>query len=656
MPTRPGSLGAGILSARLVGIGVAGGLAVSVLLVVPDLLRLLPGPLAAHRVEMAILSLLGLDAAARAIAGGRTPWTAAVAPSRAAIGWLNPLADRALRWGLPGALAVICGALWIAWMPQYLTWPWARDPDTFATLAQGWDAGIRPYRDVLAYNFPGAIYLAWIVGKVAGWGQTAALYAVDALVVLGLGVALVAWSGRCLGGALPGLVGYLMFLGFYLGLTYEVVAQRDWYAALGAALALLVLQTDPSRRGRLAAAAFWAVALSFRPQAILFLPALTAAVVLAVRETDRRKWRALNALGEWGLALGLAAVLAFLPLLLAGLLDDLFRNLRIVAYGGPYSQASPAGMVTTFLDQFRHPPTVFALVATVLMAWLGPPGLRRTARPWALAWPAVLLYAPISPVQHNYLVHPLALFGAISLAMPVAWLIGATRLPGPVRVLVLALGLCLIWPGVPRFCSPARSLAALGPLVRGAEPTVPPLGSLNSFPRDGRVSSHWDCYCDVLRYLRARTDPQTPVANALNRPPFESINGPTGRLSPFLAESGVCWLSWVAIDLDGRFATALERTPGAVVVWSPRSQDPRRLRLDRVEAVIRQHYRFEARFGDIEVWRRADAPKPPESEAADAPWAARAERRSAYRRPSPVRRVASSCPRSDQRPGGSAWA
>ena len=44
-----------------------------------------------------------------------------------------------------------------SWALHYLTWPWCRDEDTFATLALSWDAGIRPYRDIRAYNFPGHI-------------------------------------------------------------------------------------------------------------------------------------------------------------------------------------------------------------------------------------------------------------------------------------------------------------------------------------------------------------------------------------------------------------------------------------------------------------------------------------------------------------------
>ena len=52
--------------------------------------------------------------------------------------------------------------------------------------------GILPYRDIRAYNFPGAIYLFWALGKVAGWGRPWALYAVDAAALLLLGITLAA--------------------------------------------------------------------------------------------------------------------------------------------------------------------------------------------------------------------------------------------------------------------------------------------------------------------------------------------------------------------------------------------------------------------------------------------------------------------------------
>jgi hypothetical protein len=109
----------------------------------------------------------------------------------------------------------------------------------------------------------------------------------------------------------------------------------------------------------------------------------------------------------------------------------------------------------------------------------------------------------------------------------------------------------------------------------------------------------------VLSYLKRATGPETLVANVLNRFPYDALNGPTGRLSPFRAESGICWLSWVDLDLDPEFARDLERATDSVVVWEPAQEDiDPKMKLERVIAVIRRLYEPEARFGAIEVWRR----------------------------------------------------
>ncbi len=98
------------------------------------------------------------------------------------------------------------------------------------------------------------------------------------------------------------------------------------------------------------------------------------------------------------------------------------------------------------------------------------------------------------------------------------------------------------------------------------------------------------------------------VANVLEQPPYPAINGPAGRLSPFQAESGICWMLLVNIDLEPEFAESLAQADDSVVVWSPEEHGlVSQLRLDRLAAVIREHYRPEARFGHIEVWRRAAA-------------------------------------------------
>src|SRR5262249_42484811 len=151
-----------------------------------------------------------------------------------------------------------------------------------ATMAQSWDAGIVPYRDIRAYNFPGPIYLCWVLGKLAGFGRTWTYYAVDAAALVLLGLGLAAWSRRCLGRVLPGVSAYLVFLTFYLSRDSFTVAQRDWHASLCVVLGLLVLETWPGRASRIVSALLAAAALATRPHVVVFLPALTAAVAEGV--------------------------------------------------------------------------------------------------------------------------------------------------------------------------------------------------------------------------------------------------------------------------------------------------------------------------------------------------------------------------------------
>ena len=196
----------------------------------------------------------------------------------ALIDWL---VDRAWDGGLAKVVGLVCIGFLIAWAPHYLTWPWSGDEDTYALLALSWDRGILPYRDIRTFNVPGEIYLFWGFGKVFGWGRTVPFYALDASCVVLLGVVVVAWSRRKLDRALPGLVGYLAFLAYYLNMTYETTGERDWHTAFLVCSGLMIAQAWPGRRSRIASALTTAMALTFRPHAVLFLPALAAAVLEA---------------------------------------------------------------------------------------------------------------------------------------------------------------------------------------------------------------------------------------------------------------------------------------------------------------------------------------------------------------------------------------
>ena len=135
-----------------------------------------------------------------------------------------------LRGPLTGLLACVCLALLVTWIPYYLCWPWWPDLDAYAAMAQAWDAGEVPYRDLSAFNFPGQIYVFWMLGKALRLGPHGPDLrprrdpAVDRR---GRSSRLEPTQPR---GILPGVVGYAASLQYYLGLSCSLVVQRDWHA------------------------------------------------------------------------------------------------------------------------------------------------------------------------------------------------------------------------------------------------------------------------------------------------------------------------------------------------------------------------------------------------------------------------------------------
>lgn len=163
MGARGGASGLEIRVVPLVVLILAGTIAVILVYLAPDLQWFLPDAIRRRRIGMALIALAGAYAAARLV----------VTRHRASIlDRVDTLADFAISRGLTILIVAFCLAFLATWLPHYLLWPWSRDADTFATLAQSWDAGIRPYRDIRGYNFPGAIYLSWLLGKSFGWGRT----------------------------------------------------------------------------------------------------------------------------------------------------------------------------------------------------------------------------------------------------------------------------------------------------------------------------------------------------------------------------------------------------------------------------------------------------------------------------------------------------
>ena len=259
----------------------------------------------------------------------------------------------------------------MTWIPHYLTWPWWPDQDSYATMALGWERGKLPYRDVASNNFPGQIYLMWGLGKAFGWGRTMPFLAADATLVVALGLMMLVWSRRCFGRLLPGLVGYLAFLSYYLGLDYTQVAQRDWQGPFFVVAAILLVQAWPTRAARLAAAAAAAAGMTFRPQVVLLLPALALAMDEGVRRPGEGVGKLVRPLLEWSLAFAACIGLAFAPLAMAGVLGDFLGQVREVGYGGSYSRLTPAGLVKKFVSQ---KPLMQVLATPVLLVHPRRPG------------------------------------------------------------------------------------------------------------------------------------------------------------------------------------------------------------------------------------------------------------------------------------------
>jgi len=513
--------------------------------------------------------------------------------------------DRFAAWVLRGPLVVLLAGLGLlqlgTWMPHYLTWPYWADHDVFATLAQGWDDGLLPYRDLRCNNFPGTIYMFWILGKVFGWGRSLPFYAVDAALLTGLGAMVLIWSRRRLGGIIPGLVGYLTFLSYYLGLDYAHAAQRDWQGPCFAVISVMAAQVWPSRAGRIGSALAMALAICIRPQAVLLLPALALAIDETSRPAGESVGATLRGLMTWGLSFTVFLALLFVPLALAGVLGDFVQGVRLTAYGNHYNRVTPSTFLVNWIQLIAPLRTALIPVVMGVLALRTDGATRRMALVWIAALVFGSLYKPLSPMAHSYLDIPLTLIWSISLAVLVHLLMPLTchapSLQLAAILMVLALGVTMR----PLFCMVGPAVRAVASFRHGQWPEGEPPGY-----RRGSVptSSYypWADYQAMVEYLKRQTAPDTRLANILKGDP--AVTSPAARHSVFPAES-MAWLRMLCPEQEGDFAKDLEQTPNSVVVWIPDEIGPDpEFKIDQLTAVVRRLYEPEARFGEIEVWRR----------------------------------------------------
>jgi hypothetical protein len=514
-------------------------------------------------------------------------------------------ADRLAAWALNGPLTAALG-VWILvllalWVPHYLTWPIWIDIDQFAIMSMGWDRGTQlPYRDLFTYNLPGQIYLFWLVGKLAGWGNTAALYALDATLVILLGLAMARWSRALFGRMLPGIVGYLAFLGFYQGLAYHMVLQRDWHSGFFAVLGLMAMQVWSSRLGWLASALAMAAALLIRPQAILYLPALMVALDARVRTPGESPWKTVRATAQWGLAVATILAIGFAPLATAGILGDFLHAFGETIGDGAYTSSprEASRLQKLLFLQGMYPIWSIPVVLGLLTRRLDLTQ-RRLAWPWIVAIGFVCFYIPLTPIFHYYLEIPIILVWSFNLALLVQALFEVRGLSPVLRLAAIGLVVLIGKPWKPEF----SQLSAVW-LAMSNTATIPP--GYCPRPENGVAAFYdWFDYKKTLNYLCRRTGPDTRVANALLNLP--AIVYPTARTSTFPAESLQLLVKFNRLEDWKRYAAALGRAPAdSVVVWNPSEETVVSEALPDfrlIAQLIRRNYQPEAKFGSIEVWR-----------------------------------------------------
>jgi hypothetical protein len=514
------------------------------------------------------------------------------------------LAERLLQAPLTGLVIGMIAVQLATWVPHYLNWPWFADHDVYATLALGWSAGMLPYRDLIENNFPGTMYLFWLLGKAFGWGKTVPFYAADASFVVLLGAVMLAWSWRRFGRALPGAIGYATFLTYYLGLDYTRVAQRDWQGPFFVMLGLLVADGWPGRASRVVSALAAAIAFAFRPQVVLFFPALALAVAQGA-EGEKSPSRTARAVLLWGLLLAGFLVLAFAPIVAAGIGGDFLRAVRLTCYGSRYNQVGLRSFSIQMLLQFLHLEFVIVPAALVLLVSRADAATRGAVRVGLTALLGAWLYKPLSPVPYPYLTHPMMLVWSINVALLIVLILRLGDGSARVRLVAVVLAIGLGVRVRPENCSVQATLRAVNDLPRGAQPARVPPGypeiSLDPYAQ----MYPWKDYRAVIDYLRMETGPNDRVANLLRGVP--ALTGPSGRL-PALPANSLAWLN-VRPDDEPGFRKALEESDDAVVVWAPGETDENEhFRLTdvvrRLAPVVRRHYYPVARFGVIEVWRR----------------------------------------------------
>jgi hypothetical protein len=495
-------------------------------------------------------------------------------------------------------LIAIILLLVVPWVPLYVQWPRWSDHEDFASLAFAWSRGLLPYRDFININFPGELYLFWVLGHVCGWSAEWSVYAFDVACLAVITVFLLAWSQKVTGRWVAGLGVMVMYLSYYTTLSYFNAAQRDSHTALLGIACVLIPLGWRGRWSAVATGVCFAIASIIRPHAITLAPAI--AFSLAMADSGPPRWVGVRwLLARWAPAVAAAigaTILLWLPIMFSGQWPDFLESTRLNLYGRftPLGGSGRPGVQTLLREVFW---TKSYIGVSVLIAASGiwAPWMR-----WRSVWAVIfltqvgsVLYILMHPARHNYLEQPLMAAWALGFGLFLAEICAAPieRWWAVTVAVVLALAL-------------QYSRSQYNGSLRLALRSI--LGRADRLETWKRQTSGpwgdiaWEDYMSTRDWISANTSDQTRIANlawGIN------LASNVGRL-PALPIEGP-WL-WYHRDSEPRVRRALQANRDIVLIWYPDTFARQIGEFPDLMQVIEAEYESVARFGKIELRRRID--------------------------------------------------
>jgi hypothetical protein len=484
----------------------------------------------------------------------------------------------------------------LPWAPLYVQWPRWSDHEHFASLAYGWSNGLLPYRDFININFPGEVYLFWLLGQCCGWSAEWSIYAFDLMSLAAAAVFLLIWSRRVTGRFVAGLGFMALYLSYYTTLSYLAAAQRDSHTALLVVACVLLPLGWHGRWSVVATGVCFALACIIRPHVITLAPAVALALGLADSATARwlgAKWLA----GRWLLAAAAAIVttaLLWLPIILAGLWPDFLESMRLNLTGS-FAELGGAGRpaFSTLLREAFWTKSYIGVSIVVAACGSCAPWMR-----WRPVWRVVLatqlgglLYILMHPARHNYLEQPLMAAWALGMGLFLAEIVAA-----PIErrwSITIAVILALVFQYPHAQYNGSVRLAFKSLLGRSER--------LDVWKRKGpgpTANVAWDDYASARHWISQNTSSDTRIANMawgiylasnLERLPALPIEIP--------------WI-WYHRDSEPRIRQALEADRDMVLIWTPDTFRQQIGDFPELMRVIERDYEPAASFGSIEIRRR----------------------------------------------------